>query len=198
MQLTAGQREAIERYVATGGNLAPLLHSFSFLSTAWDVANLYLTSVGVEPLSSEAPAIVGLSEETRCYVSTEYFSAGSSRFADFVLHETAHIFHNCKRRTAGLAERGRREWLLEIDFKMRETFAYACEAFGRILELGSRPSERRKLLSELLDGPMPNDDRVDENDYRDILTAAVAGRSGWRLISRSCTPTRDARRAGRE
>lgn len=182
----------------TGENLAPLLHSFGFLSTAWDVANLYLTSVGAEPLSSAAPAIVGLSEETRCYVSTEYFTTGSSRFADFVLHETAHIFHNCKRCTAGLPKRGRREWLLEIDFRMRETFAYACEAYGRILELASRPSDRRKLLSELLDGPMPNDDRVHESDYRDILGEAVAGRGGWRSILRSCTPTRDARRAIRK
>ena len=199
-----GEREAVLAVLArsvvfvTGENLASLLRSFSFLSTAWDVANLFLTSVGAEPLSSEAPEIVGLSEETRCYVSTEYFTTGNSRFADFVLHETAHIFHNCKRRTAGLPERGRREWLLDIDFRMRETFAYACEAYGRILELASRPSDRRKLLSELLDGPMPNDDRVDENDYRDILGEAVPGRGGWRRILRSCTPTRDARRAGRE
>lgn len=189
-----GEREAVLAVLepsvvfVTRDNLAPLLHSFSFLSTAWDIANLYLASVGAEPLGNEAPAIVGLSEETRCYVSTEYFSAGSSRFADFVLHETAHIFHNCKRRTASLPERGRCEWLLDIDFRMRETFAYACEAYGRILELASRPSDRRELLSELLDGPMPNDDRVDESDYRDILTAAVAARSGWRLILRRCAP----------
>jgi len=200
----AGEREAVlallERSVVfvTRDNLAPLLHSFSFLSTAWDVANLYLTSVGAEPLSIEAPAIVGLSEEARCYVSTEYFGTESSRFADFVLHETAHIFHNCKRRTAGLAERGRLEWLLDIDFKMRETFAYACEAYGRILELGSRPSNRRLLLSELLDGPMPNDDRVDETDYRDILSQAVAGRSGWRRILRRCAPSLDGRLGRRD
>jgi len=198
-----GEREAVltllERSVVfvTRDNIAPLLHWFSFLSTAWDVANLYLTSVGAEPLSSEAPAIVGLSEEARCYVSTGYFGTGSSRFADFVLHETAHIFHNCKRRTASLAERGRREWLLDIDFRMRETFAYACEAYGRILELGSRPSDRRDLLSELLDGPMLNDDRVDENDYREILSEAVAGRSGWRRILRNCASTRNGRRTGR-
>jgi hypothetical protein len=199
-----GEREAVlavlERSVVfiTEENLAPLLRSFSFLSTAWDVANLYLTSVGAEPLSSEAPAIVGLSEEAKCYVSTEYFSPGSSRFADFVLHETAHIFHNCKRRTVGLPERGRREWLLDIDFRMRETFAYACEAYGRILELGSRPSDQRELLSQLLDGPMPSDDRVDENDYRDILTAAVAARSGWRFILRRCAPSLDGRLGRRD
>lgn len=80
---------------------------------------------------------------------------------------------------------------------MRETFAYACEAYGRILDLGSRPSDRRKLLSELLDGPMPNDHRVDENDYRDILTAAVAERSGWRLILRRCAPSPARRHTGR-
>src|SRR5260370_41838794 len=81
-----GEREAVlavlERSVVfvTRDNLTPLLHSCSFLSTAWEVANLYLTSVGAEPLRSEAPKIVALSEETTCYVSTDYFSAGSSRF----------------------------------------------------------------------------------------------------------------------
>jgi hypothetical protein len=47
-------------------------------------------------------------------------------FADFVVHEIAHIFHNCKRRAAGLPETRMRDWLLDIDFRKRETFAYAA------------------------------------------------------------------------
>src|SRR5262249_5588440 len=153
----AAEQEAVlailERSIAfvTRENLESLLRGCTFLSSAWDVANLYLTSVGAELLNVEATALVGLSLETRCFVSTEYFRASDDRFADFVLHETAHIFHNCKRHTAGLPERGRREWLLDIDFRMRENFAYACEAYGRILELGPRPSDRAELLSELLE-----------------------------------------------
>ncbi len=37
----------------------------------------------------------------------------------------------------GPPETHQREWLLDIDFRKRETFAYACEAYSRILEAGS-------------------------------------------------------------
>ena len=79
-----------------------------WLHSAWALANLYLGSPGAELLSDEAPRIVGLSLETTCYVSLEYFSE-TSRFSDYLVHETAHIFHNCKRGTAGLEETRRRE-----------------------------------------------------------------------------------------
>ena len=46
-------------------------------------------------LGEDAPNLVGLSEETTCYVSPEYF-AEDDPFADFIVHEAAHIFHNCK------------------------------------------------------------------------------------------------------
>ncbi len=182
----------LERSVVfvTRKSLEPLIRSSPYLSTAWQVANLYLESVGADLLGEEAPVIVGFSEGTRCYVSTDYFRRGGNRFADFVLHEVAHIFHNCKRRTVGLAERGRREWLLEIDFGMRETFAYACEAYGRILELGRRPADRRALLAELLEGPLPPDEHVDEDRYRAALVEAVAARNGWKRIHERCRPPR--------
>jgi hypothetical protein len=39
----------------------------------------------------------------------------------------------------GLPYTRRREWPLELAFAKRETFAYACEAYSRILELGRPP-----------------------------------------------------------
>ena len=53
--------------------------------SAWDLANLYLLSVGAKLLGKEAVRIVGLSEETTCYVSPEYF-AEDDPFADFIVH----------------------------------------------------------------------------------------------------------------
>jgi hypothetical protein len=41
-------------------------------------------------LGEGAPAIVGLSEETTCFVSLEYFSE-SDPFADFVVHEEVRV-----------------------------------------------------------------------------------------------------------
>lgn len=176
----------------TSENLEAILWKRSFLSSAWDIANLYLASVGAELLGEEAHPIVGISEETTCFVSPGYFAPDADPFSDFVVHETAHIFHNCKRSSVGLPARARREWLLEIDFRKRETFAYACEAYGRILELGTRPVDRCRLLAEHLAGPMPGDDRVDDEEYRWVVAEAVGARNGWKRILRRCAPRRSS------
>lgn len=167
--------ESVERVIAEA----------TWLSTAWEIANLYLGSVGAQPLGRPEHAIVGLSEETICYVSIEYFTR-QERFADFIVHEAAHVFHNCKRRTIGLSETRRHEWLLDIEFRKRETFAYACEAYSRIRELGRSPSERLALVEQLTHGPMPSDDRVDAAEYLDILREAASRRNGWKRILARC------------
>ena len=100
----------------TPDNISAILAEAHWLGTAWDLANLYLLSIGAAPLGDDAPNIVGLSEETTCYVSMEYF-ADTPRFADFVVHEAAHIFHNCKRHTIGLPHTRTREWVLEIEYR---------------------------------------------------------------------------------
>ena len=51
------------------GNIEHMLRSAACPRTAWSLANLYLVSLDCERLSDEAPNIVGLSEETTCYVS---------------------------------------------------------------------------------------------------------------------------------
>jgi hypothetical protein len=77
---------------------------------------MYLASVGSDVLGPDAEGAVGLSEETTCYVTMDYFDE-DDRFADYVVHEVAHIFHNCKRETIGLPHTRRREWLLDIEFR---------------------------------------------------------------------------------
>jgi len=176
----------------TPANLEPILRHMRWLSTAWHLANLYLFSFGAELLSEEAEPILGLSEETACYVSVEYFT-GSGRFDDFVVHEAAHVFHNCKRQTVGLPHTRRREWLLEIEFAKRETFACACEVYARILELTKRPADRRALLSELEREPLPGVAGMNPDEYVDVLREAVAARNGWKRILARCAPSRHTR-----
>lgn len=91
--------EVLERSVVflTPQNIEAVLTGEQYLGTAWKLANLYLGSYGADLLGDDAPSIVGLSEGTTCYVSVGYFDA-SSRFADFIVHEAAHIFLNCKRK----------------------------------------------------------------------------------------------------
>lgn len=185
--------DVLERSVVflTPATINRVLDKTSYLWTAWDLANLYLAGVKAEPLADNAPYLVGLSEGTTCYLSLEYFDA-PGRFDDYLVHEVAHIFHNCKRRTVGLRETRHQEWLLEIDYGKRETFAYACETYSRIRELGNGPQARQMLLSEYALGPMPSDDRVDVVEYLDILGEAVAARNGWKHIFARCSSPRQS------
>jgi hypothetical protein len=166
-------------------NIDTVLREMSWLKTAWDLANLYLGSCGAELLSARAPRLLGLSEGTNCYVSADYFRE-ENRFDDYVVHEVAHIFHNCKRRTIGLREIRGREWLLEIDFAKRETFAYCCEAYSRLVVLGDGISARKALLAAHEEEFALSDDRVDADEYLDILCEAVAARNGWKQILKRC------------
>ena len=161
----------------------------SFLDTAWTIANLYLNSLGAPMLGDEARPILGLSLETKCYVSMEYF-AENDPFADYVTHEVAHIFHNCKRRTIGLPHSRSKEWLLDIAFAKRETFAFACEAYGRILEQALGKAQRQALLAQYSRGPKPPADIVDQTELLDILAEAVEARNGWKRILARCTASK--------
>lgn len=172
----------------TSANLDEVLRGTRWDSTAWDLANLYLASVGAELLGEDAPRIVGLSEETTFFVSSEYFDE-EDPFADFVVHEAAHVFHNCKRRTLGLPETRRREWLLDIDFRKRETFAYACEAYGRIVERAPRWADRPALGDAFArERAPPTDERVDRDELVDIVRDAASVRNGWKRILARCAP----------
>lgn len=105
----------------TPDNIAHVVTAANWLTTAWDLANLYLGSVGAAPLGGHSIDLLGLSEETTCFVSMEYFTS-KDRYSDYVVHEAAHVFHNCKRGTIGLPETQRREWLLDIEYSKRELF----------------------------------------------------------------------------
>lgn len=179
----------------TNRNFASVVRDMAWLGTAWDLANLYLASCSAELLSEDAPAILGLSIETTCYVSTDYFHAADC-FEDFVVHEAAHVFHNCKREALGLPHSRHREWLLEIDYGKRETFAYACEAYSRLLELGRDARHRQDLLAELAAAPLPSDERVVGTEYLDILAEAIKARNGWKRILARCSPAAVRRQQG--
>lgn len=96
---------ALEQSVVfvTSANIEQLLFGRGFDSTAWTIANPYLGGFGAKLLGDDAPDIVGFSVDATCFVSPQYF-AEEDPFADFVVHEVAHIFHNCKRAAIGLRQ----------------------------------------------------------------------------------------------
>ncbi len=167
--------------------IEPILRAQRWVKAAWDLANLYLGSMGAELLGPDAPHIVGLSEETTCFVSLEYFET-TDPFSDFVVHEVAHIFHNTKRQVVGLPCTRRREWMLDIYYRKRETFALACEVYSRILERATRPADRMSLVREYgKEAQVPERD-VDSVELIDIVTEAAASRAGWKVILKRCAP----------
>jgi hypothetical protein len=178
----------------TPDRIETVLHNTPFLSTAWKLSNLYLLSLGVEPLSNDAPRIVGLSEGKKCYGSTAYFHS-DSRFEDFLVHEAVRVFQNCKQETIGLSKIQDREWLLEIEFGKHKTLAYACEFYSCLAGPGAMPASRRRLFTDIESGHVPPDERVDAKDFIQLLRDAVAARDGWKHILRSCAPP--SRRRGR-
>ena len=181
-------RALLERSVVflTAGNIEEVLLRQMWLHTAWALANLYLSSVDAALLGPEAPSLLGLSEATTCYVSADYFGE-QRRFDDYVIHEAAHVFHNWKRRNTGLRETRTREWLLEIDFKKRETFAYSCEAFGWIVAHARTRGERIALGQGYAAGVSRfQDEDLDAGELASIVGEACEARNGWKVILRRC------------
>jgi hypothetical protein len=176
----------------TKANIAAVLLAPGFDSLAWDLANLYLASLGADLLSEDAPALVGPSQETTCYVSFEYFTQDDP-FADFVVHEISHIFHNSKRATLGLPSSRSKEWVLDIDYAKRETFAYSCEAFSRVVDRAKTLAERRALAEEYRHERHVFDERVDPSEVASIVGEAGTVRNGWKVILARCAPMRRSR-----
>lgn len=180
----------------TSANIEVVLLGQMWLRSAWDLANLYLATVGAERLGPDAPSLLGLSQATTCYVTPEYFR-DRDRVEDFVIHEAAHVFHNCKRRTVGLPETRTKEWLLLLEFRKRETFAYSCEAYGWIVERANSKRERLALGERFAaHGFGDCDETMDPNEVNDIVHEACHARSGWKVILDRCAPEkRSARRS---
>jgi hypothetical protein len=184
-------------FVTPGSIEHVLREGSSWLSTTWSIANLYLRSLGAPLLGPDAPNVVGLSADLRCFVTVEYLEHRASTdrsFEDFVVHECAHVLHDAKPYRIGLPERRTRERLVDLEFRKRETFAYACEAYRMLVEHGRRPRDRGALLDELVEQGVPGDETVDRAELVDILREAAKARNGWKQILARCAEQRPRRR----
>lgn len=181
----------------TGASIEALLQEVPEDHAAWEIANLYLTSIGAETLGDygrrrETFDVVGFSESTACYVTPAYF-AENSPFADFIVHETAHIFHNCRRCMIGLPETRTRKCLLDIHYRKWEEFAYACEAFSCILERAADRRGRLALAAEFARKPPYPAHAVDRECVAAMVMDAVAARNGWKVIHAHCASEEPSR-----
>lgn len=167
--------------------IIPLLQDETDLKTAWRLAMMFLKGASALEIKGEDVDAVGMNDGLASYIiADEVFP--SAPFMDVIVHEAAHAFHNCKRAGLGLAATRYREWLLNIAYGKRETFAYACEAYSRIVADAHSVRDRRAYLEELKRSPPPPDDRVDYTEYLHIMAHAIEGRNGWRRILAACAP----------
>ena len=153
--------------------------------TGWTVANIYLNSVGAEPFSAEFSGLVGLSDGTSCYVTAEYLNA-RDHFSDFLVHEVAHMFHNCHRHQLGLVQTVDTKYPLPIDYRRHETFAYSCEFFSCITARATLPADRLALVAVLEASWRADEERVDIGLVVDILRQAVVAPDGWQVVLQRC------------
>jgi hypothetical protein len=169
-------------------NIEALILEIQMTSSAWRIVNLYLGSLGLKGLDGQMSNIVGFSEEVAFYVSTTYFH-DDDPFADWVVHEAAHVFHNRKRHLVGLPHTRTKEFLLPIAFRKRELFAYSCEAYARIVERAKGTADRLRLHQEFAANWTPPSEELelDLKEVNDVLAEAVAARNGWKRILQRCS-----------
>lgn len=111
-------------------------------------------------------------------------------YSDVVVHEAAHMLHYLKPSHYGLHVRRGQERFVDIEFHHRELFAYACEAFSRLVLHGERKS-RIAFAEKMLDAAFSFPRGQIEAIAALVLSAARA-RNGWRVI-REATLIRSTR-----
>jgi hypothetical protein len=55
----------------------------------------------------------------QCRWARPFVPSDNDPFAEFIVHEVAHVFHNCKRATVGLHETRTKQRSLDIDYRKR-------------------------------------------------------------------------------
>jgi hypothetical protein len=112
-------------------------------------------------------------------------------YGDVVVHEAAHMLHYLKPSHYGFHVRRGQERFVDIEFKHRELFAYACEAYSRAVLHGERKSRiafAEKMVDEAFSFP-----RSEIEEVAALVLSAARARNGWRLI-REATVIRRTRR----
>ena len=114
-------------------------------------------------------------------------------YSDVVVHEAAHMLHYLKPSHHGFKVRRGQERFVDVEFVHRELFAYACEAYSRVVLQGARKSRiafAEKMLDEAFSFP-----RTELKEVAALVLDAARARNGWRVI-REASVIRRTRRRG--
>ncbi len=173
-----GARAAIEAELKT-----------CFMGSAWRVLWALFGDHGLKPDDVE----VGCDGLAGDYAHVRWSAYQTNDpYCDVVVHEAAHMLHYLKPRHYGLHVRRGQERFVDIEFCHRELFAYACEAYSRVVLQGERKLRipfAEKMADEAFSFPQGQIKEVAA-----LVLSAARARNGWRVIREATVIQRQRRR----
>ena len=175
----AGTRMAVEAELST-----------CFMGSAWRVLWPLFEDYGLKPddINVGCDGLAGDYAHVRwsAYQTDEPYS-------DVVVHEAAHMLHYLKPSHHGFHVRRGQERFVDIEFHHRELFAYACEAYSRVVLHGDRKS-RIAFAEEMPDAAF-SFPQTEIKEVAALVLSAARARNGWRLIREATVIRRPRRRS---
>jgi hypothetical protein len=111
-------------------------------------------------------------------------------YSDVIVHEAAHLLHYLKPAHHGLHVRRGRERFVDVEFRHRELFAYACEAYSQAVRHSERKS-RVSFAEKMQDGAF-SFPRGEIEEVAALVLIAARARNGW--VIREATEIHRTRR----
>lgn len=179
-----GTRAALEAELSTG-----------WLKTAWQVLWACFEDYGLKPAGLQIECD-GLSGGEFAHVRWPAYET-SDAYSDVVVHEAAHLLHYLKPEHHGFHVRRGQERFVDVEFRHRELFAFACEAYSRVVLQGERKSRMSFAARMREDAFTFSLDHLD--DVAALVLTAAGARSGWLVIGEATVVQKEGRaRQGRQ
>jgi hypothetical protein len=151
--------------------------STCFMGSAWQVLWALFEDYGLKPddIKVECDGMAG----DYAHVRWSAYETDDP-YGDVVVHEAAHMLHYLKPSHYGFHVRRGQERFVDVEFQHRELFAYACEAYSRVVLHGDRKS-RGAFAEKMLDGAY-SFPQSQIKEVAELVLSAARARNGWRLI----------------
>jgi len=162
-----------------------------YLGAAWQILWVFFEDHGLKPAEIDT-GCDGLSAGAFAHVRASLVDT-KDPCGDVIVHEAAHLLHYLKPAAYGLQVRRGQERFVDVEFRHRELFAFACEAYSRVVlqsDRKARVSFAEKMRKDAFS--FPHDPLDDVANF--VLTAARA-RNGWQAIRKATVPPSRRRRA---
>ncbi len=175
-----GARAAMDRELAT-----------SFMGTATQILWGLYGDYGLKPEGIDM-GCDGVCAGEFAHVTLSAYES-KDPYSDVIVHEAAHLLHYLKPRHYRLHTRRGQQRFVDVEFRHRELFAFACEAYSRVVLHGGRKS-RIAFAEKMHDGAF-SFPRSQVEEIAALVLGAAHARIGWRVI-REATVIHRIRRQG--